>query len=296
MAKRAVVVGVNDYSVQGFSNLYGCVADAQSMYHLLIDSFGFEPGQIFHYSNASATRSNILKALRYIVTQSEPGDVACFYFAGHGGRVRADKGKADCDRYYETIIPFAGDHISDFDLNRECDQLQPSVCNLTVILDSCHSGGMSALDSAIKCRTVPYSPELCDAMVRNMKTLVPCGILLPPASHGSLAGNVRNVRSGNSHVDLDADPDKTLVAAARSTLIAACRYTEGAGENSKHGFLTQAFLDLVDKCPFSINHQDLLDDLRTKVAALSGNGQNPQLLGQMNRMTEDFLNGWRDCR
>ena len=51
MAKHALVVGINDYSVQsqlssqqvglGWPQLNFCIADADSMYHLLIESFGF---------------------------------------------------------------------------------------------------------------------------------------------------------------------------------------------------------------------------------------------------------------
>src|SRR5207248_2968926 len=75
--KRAVVVGVNDYSTQfpdGQSNLAGCVNDASSMYHMLTSTFGFDPSQTYYYVDRDASRNNILQALRYITSTAEPGD------------------------------------------------------------------------------------------------------------------------------------------------------------------------------------------------------------------------------
>ena len=305
MIKRAVVVGVNDYSVQGISSLGGCVGDARSIYHLLINSFGFDPKQIFYYTDNKASRTNILRALRYITVNGEAGDVAFFYFAGHGARIRADKGKADCDKYYETIIPYSGDYITDYDISNIANSLQPSYVNFTIMLDSCHSGGMHKTDAVQKC--TPRSPVLSEQLIRMLvqylKTVIPCGICIPIGAN-VLDNNITSCRDkGNGMVDLDEAPNMTLVAQAKSTLISACKFSETAKEDPKlgHGFLTQSFIDLVGKTCFIISYRELAAELISKVGKYvstlaAGDTQVPQLRGQMNRMDETFLEGWRDCR
>ena len=105
MTKRAVVVGINDYSVQGVNSLAMCVRDARSFYHLLVDAFLFEPDNILTYLDLKADSAVILKALRYCVAQSQPGDVICFYYAGHGSRLPHP---TKAGQFYEVIIPASG--------------------------------------------------------------------------------------------------------------------------------------------------------------------------------------------
>ncbi len=303
MVKRAVVVGIDDYTVldpTGNSNLNYCVRDAQAMYHLLTTVFvpGFEPSQVYYYANSTATRENILRALRYITSVGEAGDVACFFFAGHGARVQGADGV-----FYETIIPYSGDWISDWELYQIADSLLPSFVNFTIILDSCHSGGMiDLLPDNASVRTIQFLQELTDAMVQTMNTLIPCGICLPHDRVSAIRGNVSNVTVGaNGMIDLDWDPDKTLIQFAKSTLIAACRFDELATEDGSfgHGLLTQSFTEIVNQSNFQMNYHDLLDELRTRVqqkAQALGVSQRPQIYGQQNRMEEDFLQGWTQSK
>src|SRR5690242_9860073 len=124
--KRAVVVGVDDYTIQfpdGRSNLAGCVNDATSMYTLLTAAFGFDPSQTYYYVNGDATRNNILQAVRYITSVAEPGDVACFFYAGHGARIRSDASDPSSSKYYEAIIPSSGDWITDWEMNQLANDL-----------------------------------------------------------------------------------------------------------------------------------------------------------------------------
>lgn len=304
MVKRAVVVGVDDYSIQGQKTLRTCVNDANSMYWLLVDGFLFDKSQTFLYTDADASRSNILRSLRYIVTQSEPGDVACFYFSGHGGRTYSQSGNAGVDKFYETIIPSSGDHISDWELADIVDDLEPSAVNFTVILDSCHSGGMHETDEVQKTKAAIFAQEFIQKMTQHMGTLIPCGVCIPHDSD-VLNNNVSNVTAnGNGIVDLDEDPDKTLVEKSKSTLISACRFHESAygPKDLGHSTLTKSFLDIVNQSDFRISHHELLEALKPKVAdyvkqyVRPNATQIPQLRGQMNRMEEDFLFGWNDSR
>ncbi len=300
MTKRAVIVGVNDYSVQGYNDLRFCIADAASIYHMLRDAFGFDPQDMFYLVDSAATSSRIRQALRYCLTQSQPGDVVCFYYSGHGGRTA---NPADATQMFETIIPYSGQHISDHEIYALADTLEQSVVNFTMILDSCHAGGMhDESERARRARSPQFSADLIRQLTQ-CRTLFPCGICLAPANRSSLTGNIRNVSARNSGVVVEEDSNRRLVQLAKSTLIAGSSAAETSQEHEAvgHGLLTKAFLEIVNSSNFTIEHHGLIDDLDRRVRALMnahfpGESQTPQLRGQANRMEEDFLMGWRDCR
>ena len=293
MAKRAVVVGVNDYTTQfpdGRSNLAGCVNDAASAYHLLVDSLGFDPSQTYYYVDAAASRTNVLQALRYITSTAEPGDVACFFYAGHGARIRSDPGNPSTNKYYEAIIPASGDWITDWELNDIASGLQQSTVNFTVLLDACHAGGFGEPAPDTRTRTIDFDAALVQAMVQNMNTIIPCGVCLPPDAN-VMDNNVSSVTGHGNGVVCSVDDNKSLVPLAKSTVVAACRYDEVDLESGGHGALTQALLDIINASDFQITYTDLIDQLRARMQARSLT-QTPTLLGQQNRMTEGFLAPW----
>jgi hypothetical protein len=217
----------------------------------------------------------------------------------------------DSDKHYEAIIPASGAPITDFDLFRLADSLNPSFVNFNVILDSCHSGGMHDVDDIVKTRSLRMTQEYINALIRFLRTLIPIGVCIPPSS-SVMNNNVSNVRTvDNERVDLDIDPNKTLIQFSKSTLISGCRYDElswevgGTGGAAGHGLLTQSFLDLVNTSNFTITYHDLIAQLQRKVSDKitsqilphhPGITQTPQLMGQMNRMEEQFLAAWNDSR
>jgi hypothetical protein len=311
MTKRAVVVGINDYSgldPSGKSNLSSCVDDANSIYDLLVTAFGFDASESTKYTDQQASSGNLVTALSNLISRSQAGDVACFYYSGHGSRLPANSEQADCDKFYESIVPASGAWISDQTLFGIADALQPSWVNFTVILDSCHSGGMDQeTDATMKCRSLVFAPDLVTRLEQYLHSLIPFGICISPDS-AVCDGNVSNVTASDGRLAFDEDPDKELVDFAKMTLVAGCRYSELSWETGGHGLLTKAFLDLVNASNFQISYGDLLDELRTRVQndfnslilpsiqAGLPRSQTPQLRGQRNRMGEGFLQGWIDSR
>lgn len=290
MTKRAVVVGVDNYSVQGFNNLGACVRDAQAMYHLLIDGLGFDPEQTWLYTDSAATSRNIRSALNYLLATSELGDTACLYFAGHGGLH-----PLTADTYYQTIIPYAGRFITDWDLFRAGERLRQHEVNFTIILDSCHSGGMhDESEQADLVRGVRLAQEMVDRIIQSMRLLVPFGVTVP--SPEAFTPNVRDLRVENNQLIFGEDVGQQFTSQAKSTLFAACGWDELAGEGNGHGYFTQSFLDTVNMSNFEMDHLSLHQALQARTAQLSGNSQTVQVRGQANRMEEDFMMGWRDCR
>jgi hypothetical protein len=309
MTKRAVVVGINDYSIQDptlASDLNWSVADATAFYHCLVDAFELRPQDIYYYADRQATRENILRAVSYITSIAEPGDTAIFYYSGHGARVRTDSGHRDVDSYYEALVPAVGDYLTDWDFARIADALHPEVCNFTLVIDACHSGGLHDTDNTVaKVRSLRYADELRDLICARLRTIIPCGICLPTARHAELAGNVSGVRPrSDGTIDLDEDLDRVLVRSSRSTLLSGCRYDESTWETSSlgHGLLTSALLETFNRSVTEQpSYRQVQAGLRTSVQQLMTKHilpahptatQTPQLRGQNNRMDEDFLDGW----
>lgn len=302
MTKRALVVGINDYSAQHrrseelgltWGNLQGCVNDANAIFALLGRGFGFD--QINLLTNRQATRSRILGTLRAMMVASRPGDVVCFYYSGHGGILPASRA-ADNTRFYEAIIPAEGDWIFDVRITQMAEQLRPSEVNFTLIMDSCHSGGMHAADASLQSvpRSVPMEPATAN-LIAHIQTLIPCGACLPPGST-DMDNNVSNpTTTDHGFTSLDQDPNKVLVASSKATLLSACQYWETALEVNGRGLLTNAILDTVNRSNFDDSYDEVLDQVRSHVrdaATAQNHIQVPQLYGQLGRTDEPFLQPW----
>jgi hypothetical protein len=308
MTKRAVVVGINDYSgidSSGQSNLHACVADAQSVAQLLSSSLAFDPSAITTITDGAATRAAILSALSDMISASQPGDVAFFYFSGHGTIAPDDPATPTCEKFYEALCTATEPFLTDKDLWSIANSLQQSVVNFTAMLDSCHSGGMSQqTDAVAKYRSIPFGSDLQQRIAQYLGTIVPVGIGIPSNSD-ACDNNVSNVTVTDDGVlQCDEDPSRIFLDLAKMTLIAGCRFWELSYEMNGHGLLTQALLDTVNASDFQIIYGDLMTQLQANVATTFSSqilpsvqpgdppSQSPQLRGQANRMEEGFLQAW----
>ena len=94
-AKRALLVGVASYHVADL-DLEGPVNDVQALRAVLIKRWGFRSGEVTTLTDRQATRANILRALQRLRDASQPGDLALFYFSGHGTSVRERRRVKPC--------------------------------------------------------------------------------------------------------------------------------------------------------------------------------------------------------
>jgi len=142
MARRAVMVGINDY--RGISDLRGCVNDVTNMRDVLRTYLGFKNTDIRVATDSRATKAGILTRLNWLVSGAKAGDFLVFHYSGHGSQIR-DRGEQDEleDGMDELICPhdfdWNGSYITDDDLNAIFKTLPKGVL-LEVFLDSCHSG------------------------------------------------------------------------------------------------------------------------------------------------------------
>ena len=154
--RRAFLVGIDEYNPERnptsscrkrFSNLSGCINDVEAMAGILEARFDFKPGNLHVLINGKATRSNIIAQFeKYLVTQANPGDICVFYYSGHGSQVKNSK-STEPDGYDESLVPadsYRGvKDLRDKELKKLFNSVLDKQSQLTVIIDSCHSGSIS---------------------------------------------------------------------------------------------------------------------------------------------------------
>lgn len=150
--KLALLVGINQYADPSVPPLAGCVTDTELQYRLLVHRFGFNPRDIVVLTDQQANREGILTAFEeHLIKQAKPGDVVAFHFSGHGSRV-VDPDRDHPDGLNSTLVPsdamfpanFPAQSGSINDITGHSLFLLMSALqteNVTMVLDSCHSGG-----------------------------------------------------------------------------------------------------------------------------------------------------------
>jgi hypothetical protein len=146
-ARWAVIVGVGDYLNFGDEpggDLPGATNDARNMHAVLTERWGFQEDNVRLLLDLDATRGAIETSFtEWLPSVVKPGDLVLFYYSGHGSQIWDQDGDED-DGLDETICPtdvLRGSSRMDI----RDDQLGGWVAdlptnNVTVILDSCHSG------------------------------------------------------------------------------------------------------------------------------------------------------------
>ncbi|XP_066341217.1 metacaspase-9-like [Miscanthus floridulus] len=158
----ATLVGCNYAGTP--SELHGCINDAHAMRGVLLDRFGFAPGDVTvltddHESGAGVlpTGATVKRTLAEMVARAAPGDVLFFFFSGHGTLTPPVSGHGGRDD--EAIVPCDHNLIYDVDF-RELVDLVPRGATFTMVSDSCHSGGLIDQEKEQIGPDVPADPDL----------------------------------------------------------------------------------------------------------------------------------------
>jgi len=149
--KLALLVGINGYKFP-IPPLRGCLTDVDLQRELLVNRFGFNPKDILLVTDEAEikpSRQNILAAFEnHLIKQAKPGDVVVFHFSGHGSRVIDPDPLPNSNGLNGTMVP--PDRKSEDGSGKVRDIMGRSLFllmhalqteNVTVVLDSCHSGG-----------------------------------------------------------------------------------------------------------------------------------------------------------
>ncbi|NJR52339.1 MAG: DUF4384 domain-containing protein [Leptolyngbyaceae cyanobacterium CSU_1_3] len=187
--KLALLVGINKYPFK--NTLQGCLTDVELQRRLLVHRFGFKLDDILILTDAQATRQNILDAFeKHLIAKAQPDDVVVFHFSGHGSLI-ADPlciyKDQDGDCLNATLVPV--DNTLSLD-DRDKGGVVPDITgrtlfllmsalktnNVTVVLDSCHSGGgkrgnimVRALRGGAQLRANPDEIAYQQRWIKNLK-------------------------------------------------------------------------------------------------------------------------------
>lgn len=152
--QRALIIGIDKYNPptgqptrSPFADLNGAKNDALSIYSLITSRFNFPQKNITTLLNDTATRDNIIVSLNKLLSDCKQGDIAFFFYAGHGSQVLNKKSR-EADQRDESIVP--ADYwkegvkdIRDKELATIFNLFLDKGIKLTVIMDCCHSGSLT---------------------------------------------------------------------------------------------------------------------------------------------------------
>ncbi|KAI5081784.1 hypothetical protein GOP47_0001527 [Adiantum capillus-veneris] len=147
--RAAVLVGCNYGGT--LAELKGCVNDVWAMHSTLCKRFHFDGAHIQVLVDndpmlTMPTGANIRRALcTTIASMSSYDDMVFFHFSGHGIRLPPPNVRPSCklapSQYDECIVPCDMNLLTDEDI-REVVDLLPKGVTLTIVADSCCSGGL----------------------------------------------------------------------------------------------------------------------------------------------------------
>ncbi|MEM2878482.1 MAG: caspase family protein [Candidatus Hadarchaeales archaeon] len=137
----AVVIGISDYRGRQYDLQY-CDDDARDMYSYLL-SRGYPAGNIKLLLDGNATAKNIMAALDWLNSWEGPNSEVVIFYSGHGS---AYDGYNDGDAEYtdEAIVSSDLYLILDGQLRQKLSTF--SSTKITLVFDSCFSGGMDDLN------------------------------------------------------------------------------------------------------------------------------------------------------
>lgn len=230
------------------------------------------------------TYENIVNSFHKIINTASEGDSVYIHYSGHGGRTRTiipeEKGENGTD---ESLVPVdigepdesgnsPGRYLRDIEIAKLLQiMVEEHKLNVTMILDSCHSGGTTRGNGDIRGLDqdlVDDTPRPSDSLVDNLDELA--------RNWNNLGGS--NTRSLNAN---------WLPESKDYVLIAACRANELAREydfklNQRNGALTYWLHDSLQQQNSALTYKDLYDRIYGKIRS-QFSSQTPIIMGEGNR-------------
>lgn len=246
----ALLVGVNRYLSPSVPDLAGCVQDVDDALEMLrtrtaagtkLDARALRDGE--------ATRAAVVDGLRTHLGQAGPGDTALFWFSGHGGQARVPLRwwYEEPTGMLQTLLCADSRHgdvhdLLDKELSALLDGIARRGCHLAVVVDSCHSGGVTR-------ELVETEPAVRSRAVEALTKLPPREALVPELlEHGGPPA-----------------PDHVLLAASRSGQAAQELPLGGR----TRGVFSWALLRALARLPAAPTYRDLLIAAQTEVEQIA---------------------------
>ncbi|MGC4047941.1 MAG: caspase family protein [Armatimonas sp.] len=249
-ADQALVIGVNKYpGLRPGSDLNGCVPDAQLM-KTELEAYNF---QVTIITDEQATKQGILTAISELKGKVSGNDKVVIYFAGHGTTDGADA----------AILPNdakdagEGSDIKTKELYDAVEGIQTA--SRTLILDSCHSGGMIPMSARAKGVRVLKPRFYVRTKKRNVIAMKPRGTrdTLPKNTKSWQVVEVNGADNLNKTTGGDAKGEVVYFTAAMQTQVSNETMLDGV----PHGVFTYNLAKKLD------GKADLWKDIQGAVAA-----------------------------
>lgn len=291
---HGLLIGINHYQPNRlYKNLRGCVRDINlvdaylqqslrvSSKHIRrltasapeeIDLSRVRGGQL----DAEPTYENITRAFADITQTAREGDRIYIHYSGHGGRVVTLypelKGEGQND---EGLVPSdyatSKRYVRDIEIATLLKRMTDKGLMVTLILDSCHSGGATRGDCAIRGAS-EVDTQMSEMEMSEMESLV--------GSREELVANWRSLTEGSRK-------QSWLPGSQDYVLLAACRPTEFAFEyavtgKERHGALTYWMIDTLNILGNQISYKTLHNRVSAKIQSKFP-AQLPMLIGDAER-------------
>ena len=304
----ALLIGVNCYLPHRLSdgsyydNLQGAVNDVNAVESFLTINLKVPESHILKLTASNPnpvlkepveppeqlpTYANMVAKFKEITEIGQAGDRIYIHYSGHGGRTTTAypeiKGEAGVD---ESLVPTdigqldesgqpVNCYLRDLELAWLLKQMEKKGLIVTVIFDSCHSGGATRGEAKVR------GTDTLDKMPQKTESLV--------ALREELLDNWRSLRQvtrGESSLHLGSLPQSKDYV-----FLAACCPSEKAFEDGfrcgevkqRHGALTYWLLDSLQQGYGGLTYKDIYDRIRAKIQSQFPQ-QTPMLLGEGERL------------
>jgi len=274
-----------------YPSLGGCVRDVDHVEAYLKQRLKLPAAQILKLSATNSatgkppepaeqlpTYENMVAKFKELKAMAQSGDYVYIHYSGHGGRTKTIypdlKGADGID---ETLVPTDihntnAHYLRDVELAYLLQEMVAQGLRVTVVLDSCHSGGATRGVGGAVARGVSF----IDNTDRPADSLVASAEELAANWQGQSGGASRSVKPASGW----------LLEPKGYTLFAACRANESAYEyafdgRERNGALTYWLLDSLRQAGPGFSYKMIHDRILAKVHGLFDQ-QTPQLQGEGN--------------
>lgn len=269
----ALLVAIDDYPPP-VSKLKGCKNDANAMKAYLEKRFPKEQLVLKTLYDKDATRLNILQTFEGHLGQAGKEDVALFYYAGHGSQEPANEAfwELEPDHKNETLVCYDsriedGMDLADKELASTIDCVAGLCNNVVLIIDACHSGGITrdveeeggsserAVDEELRADPENYRPRPLDSYY------------------------LRNTSNSQARAVTSQDV-KVLVPSPRHIVMTGALATQTSKETTfgsmRRGVFTFNLVKTLEEVAYPITYKDLIARVRAQVMN-KANDQCPQI-------------------
>jgi serine protease inhibitor len=225
------------------------------------------------------TYANIIQKFQELGNLAPAGSHVYIHYSGHGGRARTiyPKLKGGPQGIDEGLVPVDigqtnGQYVRDIELGKLLKDLVNKGLIVTVVLDSCHSGGATRGEAAVR------GLDTIDDTPRPVSNLAGTPEELAENWGGLTSENTRGLNSGW----LPESRDYVLLAACRPNEF-AYEYAFDAETKQRRGALTYWLLDSLQQQTSGLTYKDLHDRLNGKIRTQFAQ-QTPMLMGEGDRL------------